>query len=571
MSDEDAMVEFIGTFTTLSGSPPESMSDLSDGVALFEALSEMYVPCLPRLRPFSSSSLTRCRSAPTFFDPTTIARQLGDNWALKSSNLRKLLRNLQEYYHSIRKDTDWDKINVASIARQADAESLEILVQLVAAAAVTCEEKGTYVHRILSMSEGGQASMKVILEQALERLTDRESEYSDGEGDENELVFNDESTIGNNTLMTNNNELFNHNDDELRQLRQELSQLKLQTSESTKDHQQEQEKLRAIVQDLQDRLVQRQDELIQVEEDLNTATNELTETKDKLAQVAAERTQLADDLDVAQAKAQQLHKAEATLVAYKKRMESVGVMNQQMTDLEDQAANYLQQIMELESQVKKSASLQRSVQDLQAEVDKLRKEASQAESTRQSQLDKIAQLETTLAAAESAKKMYQEELTDLKAQHESSDLSTDERDRATRLAMENVRLQKEVQALKAGGAIAASTSKDSVDTLDTAKLQQEVARLKEDLVNKEIENAKISSDKDKLEAYTKRTLAKFQDKYLVALQECKAKLKEKQDKIEALENRSASERTAQKREERLLSSTLYELGLAIMQNKLKER
>jgi len=73
-----AMVEFLGTFPTLSGAPPLELSDLSDGVALFEVLSEI---------------------APNHFDPTTIARQLGDNWALKSSNLRKLVRNLQYYYH----------------------------------------------------------------------------------------------------------------------------------------------------------------------------------------------------------------------------------------------------------------------------------------------------------------------------------------------------------------------------------------------------------------------------------------------------------------------------------------
>jgi hypothetical protein len=36
-----AMVEFIGTFPTLSGAPPAYFSDLSDGVALFEVLSEM--------------------------------------------------------------------------------------------------------------------------------------------------------------------------------------------------------------------------------------------------------------------------------------------------------------------------------------------------------------------------------------------------------------------------------------------------------------------------------------------------------------------------------------------------
>ena len=120
--------------------------------------------------------------------------------------------------------------------------------------------------------------------------------------------------------------------------------------------------------------------------------------------------------------------------------------------------------------------------------------------------------------------------------------------------------------MKAGGAVASAPA-----GADTSALEAEIKTLKEELEKKTAENKKIGSDKDKLEAYTKRTLAKFQDKYLVALQECKAKLKEKQDKIEILESRSATEKTAQKREERLLSSTIYELGLAIMQNRLKER
>lgn len=38
-----ALLEFIGTFMTVSGSNIETISDLGDGVALFEALSEMYV------------------------------------------------------------------------------------------------------------------------------------------------------------------------------------------------------------------------------------------------------------------------------------------------------------------------------------------------------------------------------------------------------------------------------------------------------------------------------------------------------------------------------------------------
>ncbi len=36
-----AMVEFLACFPTISGTPPSTIEDLGDGVALFEALSEM--------------------------------------------------------------------------------------------------------------------------------------------------------------------------------------------------------------------------------------------------------------------------------------------------------------------------------------------------------------------------------------------------------------------------------------------------------------------------------------------------------------------------------------------------
>ena len=35
------MIDFLGTFPTLSGAPPTKMAELSDGVAIFEVLSEM--------------------------------------------------------------------------------------------------------------------------------------------------------------------------------------------------------------------------------------------------------------------------------------------------------------------------------------------------------------------------------------------------------------------------------------------------------------------------------------------------------------------------------------------------
>lgn len=587
MGDEEearyrAMVEFVSTFPTISGQLPESITDLSDGVALFEVLSEI---------------------APDYFDPTTIARHLGDNWALKSSNLRKLIRNLESYYHDeLNKDAAFSSLNLSAIARQSDSEEIANLVELVAAAAVTCPERGEYVGRIMGMTPESQMQMKNIIESSMSRLEDYELDEDDedmedhGVGDnENELVFGDDDR-GTQSGYDDDDEdknLFAANhlkksqtdfDEEKEQLekalldaRRELAQHKSQASLMEEDNEKAQAKLRVLVEDLQDRLVSRQDDLITAEEDLRTATSDLEETKSKVQELEQQKAQLADELDVATARAEQLRKAEATVLAYRKKLEGVGTMNQQMTDLEDQAANYLRQIMDLEAEVKKSASLSKNVEELQNKLKALEKEKSSTSETIKSSTSEIHDLKDRLQAAENAKKMFEEELAELREEQKlagagdavpsveglSLNSASSTSEKAMRLEVENKKLKEELEAFqKAGGGGGGGGGKAS--PLEIQKLKDEVAK-------KEKENQKIRSDKDKLETYTKKTLAKFQDKYLVALQECKAKLKEKQDKIEALENRSASEKTAQKREERLLSSALYELGLAIMQNRLKER
>jgi protein HOOK3 len=525
---------------------------------------------------------------------------LGDNWALKASNLRKLIRNLEYYYHEdLKKDANFAECtdSLSNIARSADPEAIASLVELVAAAAVTCDRKGEFVGRIMGMTQASQIQMKGIIESSLARLEDFDG--GEDEGVDNEMVFaeaesndkHDEDAVLFGANHLNSRGVSDADKEELERslvdARRDLAQQKSQSAEMREDNDKAQNKLRALVEDLQDRLAQRQDELINAEEELRAATNELDEVKSNLHEVEETKAQLADELDVASAKTMQLRKAEATVIAYKKKLEGVGMVNQQMTDLEDQAAGYLRQIMDLESEVKKTTALQKQVEKLQAQVATLEKEKNLSSDAVKSTSTDIADLKSRLAAAEGAKKMFEEELNELRAQQsveqeeidgvqglDTSTNSAADKEKTMRLQIENKNLREEMEALKNGGAVAgaaALASTGAAATGDTAALNDEVQQLKVQLAKKEVDNKKIGSDKDKLEAYTKRTLAKFQDKYLVALQECKAKLKEKQDKIEILESRSATEKTAQKREERLLSSTIYELGLAIMQNRLKER
>lgn len=446
----------------------------------------------------------------------------------------------------------------------------------------------------MSMTPENQLQMKDILEQSLSRLSD----YEDADGNdeeeahENELVFDVSATAAGDAGLFYREESLHsvggEGRDELEKAlanaRRELAAYKSQASELVEDHESAQKKLRALVEDLQDRLTKRQDELVTAEEELKKATTELEYNKSKVSELEEQKAQLADDLDVANAKADQLRKAEATVLSYRKKLEGVGVINQQMTDLEDQAASYLRQIMDLEAENKKIPALQATIEELQSHISTLEKADASSSEVLKFSATEVADLKSRLSAAESAKKMYEEELKELRELENDGGLDDDispglslataeslsfVKEKSMRLEIENKALREQVAELKRSKAVAAVVGAAAGTDADASRA--EISRLTAELAAKDAEKAKISSDKDKLEAYTKRTLAKFQEKYLVALQECKAKLKEKQDKIEALESRSASEKTAQKREERLLSSTIYELGLSIMQDRLKER
>jgi len=488
---QHAMVEFLGTFPTLSGARPEQLSDLSDGVALFEVLSEI---------------------APNHFDPTTIARHLGDNWALKSSNLRKLIRNLEYYCHEdLQKDAAESiqeiSSNVGKISRTGDADSIEILVELVAAVAVTCPQKSEFVGRIMSMSSESQIQMKGIIESSLGRLEDYVIEENDDFNDEDdpEMIFSEETgepgvdetgKDGSEASLFHANHLKQSSDAKeleqaLMEAKRELAAQKSATTEVREDAAKSQSKLRALVEDLQDRLAKRQDELITSEEELRDATNVLDDLKSRVGELEEERAQLADELDLASAKATQLHKAEATVMAYKKKLEGVGVMNQQMTDLEDQAAGYLRQIMDLEGEAKKTTTLQRQVDSLQKKLDALEKAKIESADALKSTTAEISELKDTLAEADKAKKLYMDELKELRAQQavdsEEVDVegfdslahvSTAQREKTMRLEIENTKLNSEIENLKKS----VTTGEPVVSQENVDAFQNQINALKEQLV-----------------------------------------------------------------------------------------
>lgn len=565
----EAILQFIGRFPTLSGSPPLKIEDLDDGVALSEILSEI---------------------APGYFNSSTISRNLGNNWALKSSNFRKIIRNMEAFFRNkLLKTADFSVINVSEITRNADSDAIISLFELIAAAAVLCEHRVEIVGRIMEMPNESQLEMKRVIEAGMGRLLDlpvdadgeHPNEFGESElvfdhnaEDEAELFFGhrtskiDASTDDELMLATvrERDELRKALEEALRELNSKRNENNFGTLEIELDN----KRLRDLTADLQERLDIYQKSLHDAELDAAQGKRLLDEVKSEVHALRERIAQLEDELDLAKAKALQLHKAEATAFAYKKKLDSLGIISQQIQEMEDQSTGYLRQIVDLENDNKQIPGLQRKIENMQEQMRKLEMQVSESSKQLNEKNNVLLQLRTDLVAAENAKKLFEDEISALRSQNShsliedydtatltllaSSTSTANLRERIFRVERENESLKKQLFLFQAGNGVSA----DGVVPLD----------VKREIEQRDAKISQLSQDKAKLEAYSKMTLAKFQEKYMVALQECKRQLKEKTEKIEQLEMRAAVEKAGHKREEQLLSSSIYELGLSIMQGNL---
>ena len=478
----------------------------------------------------------------------------------------------------MQKDADFESIaeQIPNVAREADSAGILALVELVAAAAVTCEDKEVFLTKIMDLEEESRGELQGILEDVLGRLTGFDDEGEE-EDDDDSVEFEGE----NGESMTSPQNLFaSHDDGELAKERDELRtalndcrrQLAAAHTEAKlrdEDNESEQKKLRGMVDDLRSRLTKAEEDLTNEEQGAMKINRELKECMTKNRDLEEKNASLADELDVEKSKASKLPKLEASLAAYRKKLEGMGAMDQDVTSLQVQTEGYLQKIIALENENKKLPALQKSLEEAQNQAKKLEARYNEVDESLKAKDAELAAAKSASAAAENAKKLYQEELSELRAQQESAteigspmaalslgnDGLSEARENAMRLEIENSSLKTKIEQLEAAASAAATEGPGDAAALEA----------------KDAEIAKLQQEKEKLELYTKKTLQKFQEKYLVALHDCKSKLKEKHDKIEALEMRSANEKVAQKREEKLISSAIFELGLGMMQQQLGVR
>ncbi|CAG9796482.1 unnamed protein product [Diatraea saccharalis] len=137
----DNLIKWLQTLnlTAKHGNP----SELSDGVAIAEALTQI---------------------APEYFTPSwnsKIKTDVGNNWRLKVSNLKKILEGVVDYHQDILNLSlqEFSRPDVVNIAETADQSDLGRLLQLVLSCAVNCIKKEGYITRIMEMELSCQRSI----------------------------------------------------------------------------------------------------------------------------------------------------------------------------------------------------------------------------------------------------------------------------------------------------------------------------------------------------------------------------------------------------------------------------
>ncbi|KAL9923765.1 protein hook isoform X3 [Glossina fuscipes] len=379
--------------------------DLSNGVALAQALN-LFAPDV-----FTDLWLSKIKT------------DTGTNWRLKMSNIKKVIEGLYDYYGDVLNYSlaEYRRPDAMRIAEMCDIKELERLLQLVLGCAVNCSLKQDYIRQIMCLEEDLQANIM----QALQEL---------------------ESTWQGTSMCRNSISIANFDYKILQEERDQLAQKCFETEKKIVLLEEEKGNLRAEVAKLQDDLrrhetvstigddgvslgpvqvgtvryndMRRQlgiikEELLQSEtsrEDLRlkcqqqeTELQLLQARLEELSKTTAELALLKDEVDFLREANEKLKMCEAQINGYKKKLEDYNDLKKHLKLLEERSADYVQQNVQFEEDVKKCAAIKGQVELYKKEIQELHVKLDQEMSKNVKVEFENKNMECTITALERSK------------------------------------------------------------------------------------------------------------------------------------------------------------------------
>ncbi|XP_069781986.1 protein Hook homolog 3 isoform X1 [Narcine bancroftii] len=334
----------------------------------------------------------------SWFDDTWINRiktEVGDNWRLKVSNLKKILKGILDYYHEVlgQQITDFPLPDVNLIGEHSDAAELGRMLQLILGCAVNCEQKQEQIQTIMMMEE----SVQHVVMAAIQELMSKETPASIGNDAYLDLDRQlkktheelNEALAAKEEISQRCHEL----DMQVTALQEEKGSLlvenqtlmeRLNQSDSIEDPNSPAGRRHL---QLQTQLEQLQEETFRLEaakddyrircEELEKELLELRQQNEELTSLAEEAQSLKDEMDVLRHSSDKVGKLEGMVESYKKKLEDLGDLRRQVKLLEEKNTIYMQNTVSLEEELRKANAARAQLETYKRQVVELQSRLSE--------------------------------------------------------------------------------------------------------------------------------------------------------------------------------------------------
>ncbi|XP_012685626.1 protein Hook homolog 3 isoform X2 [Clupea harengus] len=371
----ESLLTWIQTFGVEA--PCKTVEDLVGGVVMAQVLQKIDIVY------FNDNWISRIKS------------EVGDNWRLKISNLKKILKGILDYNQEIlgQQINDFTLPDVGLIGEHSDEAELGRMLQLILGCAVNCEQKQEYIQTIMMMEE----SVQHVVMTAIQELMSKESPVTGGSDTYADLDRQLKKTVEElNDAMATKEEIAqrcHELDMQVAGLQEEKSSLlaenqvlmeRLNQSDSIEDLNSPAGRRHL---QLQTQLEQLQEETFRLEaakddyrircEELEKELAEMRNQNEELTSLADEAQSLKDEMDVLRHSSDKVSKLEGMVESYKKKLEDMGDLRRQMKLLEDKNNVYMQNTVSLEEELRKANAARGQLETYKRQVVELQNRLSE--------------------------------------------------------------------------------------------------------------------------------------------------------------------------------------------------
>uniref|UniRef100_A0A8V0YDH7 Protein Hook homolog 3 n=1 Tax=Gallus gallus TaxID=9031 RepID=A0A8V0YDH7_CHICK len=359
----ESLLTWIQTFNVEA--PCQTVEDLTSGVVMAQVLQKI---------------------DPVYFDENWLNRiktEVGDNWRLKVSNLKKILKGILDYNHEIlgQQINDFTLPDVNLIGEHADAAELGRMLQLILGCAVNCEQKQEYIQTIMMMEESVQHMVMAAI-QELKKTTEELNEALSTKEEIAQRCHELDMQVA--ALQEEKSSLLAENQILMERLNQSDS-IEDPNSPAGRRHLQLQTQLEQLQEETFRLEAAKDDYRIRCEE-LEKEIAELRQQTEELTALAEEAQSLKDEIDVLRHSSDKVAKLESQVESYKKKLEDLGDLRRQVKLLEEKNTMYMQNTVSLEEELRKANAARSQLETYKRQAVELQNRLSE-ESKKADKLD----------------------------------------------------------------------------------------------------------------------------------------------------------------------------------------